>query len=135
MSTQNRRSSFSSSTSSSLAKRHASSSSSSSENAGKISAVPPHMAKKRAPLSNLTNRNNVSHNGSRSSVPPSTLVLLFDSWSFFVVYGGIHTKENCTIAVCLEPLFLPIFLMGLSLICKIFKNVSGFIRVFQIWGH
>ncbi|KAF3447024.1 hypothetical protein FNV43_RR12204 [Rhamnella rubrinervis] len=72
MSTQNRRSSFSSSTSSSLAKRHASSSS--SENIGKVSAGPPHMAKKRAPLSNLTNRNNVSYNGSRSLVPPSTLV-------------------------------------------------------------
>ncbi|OWM85119.1 hypothetical protein CDL15_Pgr027906 [Punica granatum] len=53
MSTQNRRSSFSSSTASSLAKRHAPS----SENAGKPgNAPPPHLAKKRAPLGNLTNQ-------------------------------------------------------------------------------
>ncbi|GMY06700.1 cyclin-A1-1-like [Fagus crenata] len=68
MSTQNRRSSFSSSTSSSLAKRHASSS---ENNTGKATMVAPHLAKKRAPLSNLTNVKNVA---SRSSVPPSTLV-------------------------------------------------------------
>ncbi|KAJ7965515.1 Cyclin [Quillaja saponaria] len=69
MSTHNRRSSFSSSTSSSLAKRH-----SSSENLGKVMAVAQHMAKKRAPLSNLTNQNNVSKSASRSSVPSSDLV-------------------------------------------------------------
>lgn len=67
MSTQNRRSSFSSSTTSSLAKRHASS----SENNGKANAVaPPHLAKKRAPLSNITNQKNAS----RNYVPPSTSV-------------------------------------------------------------
>ncbi|KAI4337848.1 hypothetical protein L6164_016217 [Bauhinia variegata] len=69
MTTQNRRSSFSSSTTSSLAKRHAS-----SENVGKVMAVPPHMAKKRAPLSNLTNQKNVVHIASKNSMPPSTLV-------------------------------------------------------------
>ncbi|PON50366.1 Cyclin [Trema orientale] len=74
MSTQNRRSSFSSSTSSSLAKRQASSSSSHLENVGKVTALAPHLAKKRAPLTNLTNRNNVSHSGSRAMVPPTTLV-------------------------------------------------------------
>ncbi|KAG7943236.1 hypothetical protein I3843_15G028600 [Carya illinoinensis] len=67
MSTQNRRSSFSSSTSSSLAKRNASSSS--SENMGKAT-----LAKKRAPLSNLTNVKNVANVSSRSSVPYSALV-------------------------------------------------------------
>ncbi|GLT77907.1 hypothetical protein SLA2020_494620 [Shorea laevis] len=60
----NRRSSFSSSTTSSLAKRHASS----SENTGMAAAS---MAKKRAPLANITNQKN----GSRScSVAPSALV-------------------------------------------------------------
>ncbi|XP_030527160.1 cyclin-A1-1 isoform X1 [Rhodamnia argentea] len=75
MSTQNRRSSFSSSTTSSLAKRHASSSSS-SENAGKVAPVPSHLAKKRAPLANLTNLRGgvVSDANSRSSSAPSTLV-------------------------------------------------------------
>ncbi|XP_008219598.1 PREDICTED: cyclin-A1-1-like [Prunus mume] len=65
MSTQNRRSAFPSS----LAKRQAlsSSSSSASGNAGKVVAAEPHLAKKRAPLSNLTNRNSVSNNGLRSS--------------------------------------------------------------------
>ncbi|XP_040997325.1 cyclin-A1-1-like [Juglans microcarpa x Juglans regia] len=67
MSTQNRRSSFSSSTSSSLAKRNASSSS--SENMGKAT-----LAKKRAPLSNLTNVKNVANVSSRSSIPYSALV-------------------------------------------------------------
>ncbi|KAF5467931.1 hypothetical protein F2P56_012135 [Juglans regia] len=67
MSTQNRRSSFSSSTSSSLAKRNASSSS--SENMGKAT-----LAKKRAPLSNLTNVKNVANVSSRTSVPYSALV-------------------------------------------------------------
>ncbi|EOY16382.1 Cyclin A1,1 isoform 1 [Theobroma cacao] len=67
MSTQssNRRSSFSSSTTSSLAKRHASSSS--SENVGKVTAS---LAKKRVPLSNITNQKN----SSRSSVSASSLV-------------------------------------------------------------
>ncbi|XP_062098743.1 cyclin-A1-1-like [Humulus lupulus] len=77
MSTQNRRSSFSSSTSSSLAKRHASSSSSSSlsvENVRKVTAVAQQLAKKRAPLTNLTNRNNVPHCASKTNVPSSTLV-------------------------------------------------------------
>lgn len=73
MATQNRRSSFSTSTTSSLAKRHASSSS--SENVGKVMAVPSHMAKKRAPLSNVTNLKNVSHTASRNSLTSSTLVL------------------------------------------------------------
>ncbi|XP_057728927.1 cyclin-A1-1-like isoform X1 [Arachis stenosperma] len=56
----NRRSSFSSSTTSSLAKRHASASSTENHNAGKVS-----LAKKRAPLTNLTN--NISR---RSSLVP-----------------------------------------------------------------
>ncbi|GMP79486.1 hypothetical protein CsSME_00035010 [Camellia sinensis var. sinensis] len=61
MSTQNRRSSISSS-SSSVAKRQASS----SENLGKVMAVPPHMAKKRAALANVTNqRHGSSQSGSR----------------------------------------------------------------------
>ncbi|XP_028775071.1 cyclin-A1-1-like [Neltuma alba] len=70
MSTQNRRPSFSSSTTSSMAKRRASS----SENAGKAMAAPPHLVKKRAPLSNLTNQNNASHSALRKSLPSSTLV-------------------------------------------------------------
>ncbi|MED6123892.1 hypothetical protein PIB30_053872 [Stylosanthes scabra] len=60
----NRRSSFSSSTTSSLAKRHASSSAASStenHNAGKVASL----AKKRAPLTNLTN-----HIPRRSSLVP-----------------------------------------------------------------
>ncbi|KAJ4700731.1 Cyclin [Melia azedarach] len=68
MSTQNRRSSFSSSTTSSLAKRHASS----TENVGKYTAVPPHLAKKRAPLGNITNQRNVNtQTGSKSSLSSS----------------------------------------------------------------
>ncbi|KAK7351103.1 hypothetical protein VNO77_10288 [Canavalia gladiata] len=56
MSSQNRRSSFSSSTTSSLAKRNVSASASSSEsNVAKVLPVPTHMAKKRPPLTNLTN--------------------------------------------------------------------------------
>ncbi|KAL5779368.1 hypothetical protein ACOSQ2_010105 [Xanthoceras sorbifolium] len=70
MSTQNRRSSFSSSTTSSLAKRHASS----SENTSKFTAVPPHLTKKRPPLTNITNQRNLSQNGSRSSLSSSNLV-------------------------------------------------------------
>ncbi|XP_044510683.1 cyclin-A1-1-like [Mangifera indica] len=69
MSMQNRRSSFSSSTTSSLAKRHASS----SENVRKFMAVPPHLAKKRAPLSNITNQRNVIQSGSKSSLSSSSL--------------------------------------------------------------
>ncbi|KAK4572747.1 hypothetical protein RGQ29_030965 [Quercus rubra] len=72
MSTQNRRSSFSSSTSSSLAKRQASSST--LENPGKATMIAPRLAKKRAPLSNITNVKNVAHVASRSSVPSSTLM-------------------------------------------------------------
>ncbi|KAH8508964.1 hypothetical protein H0E87_010917 [Populus deltoides] len=71
MSTQTRRSSFSSSTSSSLAKRHASSSS--TENVGKATAVAPHLAKKRAPLGDITNQKNVTQKGSRTLIPSSTL--------------------------------------------------------------
>ncbi|XP_022766336.1 cyclin-A1-1-like [Durio zibethinus] len=65
MSKQNgiRRSSFSSSTTSSLAKRHASS----SENVGKVASS---LAKKRVPLTNITNQKNTS----RSSVAVSSLV-------------------------------------------------------------
>ncbi|KAK8642872.1 hypothetical protein V6N13_012199 [Hibiscus sabdariffa] len=59
----NRRSSFSSSTTSSLAKRQASS----SENVGKATAS---LAKKRAPLTNITNQKN----SSRSSALASSLV-------------------------------------------------------------
>ncbi|XP_044475153.1 cyclin-A1-1-like [Mangifera indica] len=70
MSTQNRRSSFSSSTTSSLAKRHASS----SENLKKFTAVPPHLAKKRAPLGNITNQRNATQSGSKSSISSSSLV-------------------------------------------------------------
>lgn len=70
MSTQNRRSSFSSSTTSSLAKRHASS----SDNFAKYTAVPPHLAKKRAPLSNVTNQKNVTQSGSKSLLSSSALV-------------------------------------------------------------
>ncbi|KAL3014515.1 hypothetical protein AAZX31_06G111100 [Glycine max] len=62
MSTQNRRSSFSSSTTSSLAKRHVSASTTSSS-----LAAPANMAKKRPPLSNLTNT--VAHRNSSSLVP------------------------------------------------------------------
>ncbi|XP_022953995.1 cyclin-A1-1-like [Cucurbita moschata] len=69
----NRRSSFSSSTSSSLAKRQASSASS-TNNVGKVMVVPPHLAKKRAPLGNLTNLKNASHSAAKSSVPPPVLV-------------------------------------------------------------
>ncbi|KAK9945865.1 hypothetical protein M0R45_011359 [Rubus argutus] len=64
MSTQNRRSAFPSS----LAKRQASSSSSS--NVGKFPVAEPRLAKKRAPLSNLTNRSNVPNNASKSSLVP-----------------------------------------------------------------
>ncbi|KAJ6681616.1 CYCLINS [Salix koriyanagi] len=71
MSTQTRRSSFSSSTSSSLAKRHASSSS--AESVGKATAVAPHLAKKRAPLGDITNQKNVTEKGSRTFIPSSTL--------------------------------------------------------------
>lgn len=63
MSNQNRRSAFPSS----LAKRQALSSSSASGNGGKAVAAEPHLGKKRAPLSNLTNRNSVPNNGLRSS--------------------------------------------------------------------
>ncbi|KAK9271351.1 hypothetical protein L1049_026941 [Liquidambar formosana] len=73
MSTQNRRSSFSTSSSSTLAKRHAVSSSA-SENHGKVTAVPVHLAKKRPPLSNLTNQKSVSLNGGRSSAASGTMV-------------------------------------------------------------
>ncbi|XP_022141694.1 cyclin-A1-1 [Momordica charantia] len=72
MSAHNRRPSFSSSTSSSLAKRQASASS--SDNVGKVMAVPPHLAKKRAPLGNLTNLKNGSHSAAKSSVPPAIMV-------------------------------------------------------------
>ncbi|RDX87209.1 Cyclin-A1-1, partial [Mucuna pruriens] len=67
MSSQNRRrSSFSSSTTSSLAKRHASSSD--NNVGGKVLAVPTkNVAKKRPPLTNLTNT--VAHRNSSSSVP------------------------------------------------------------------
>uniref|UniRef100_A0A6N2M526 B-like cyclin n=1 Tax=Salix viminalis TaxID=40686 RepID=A0A6N2M526_SALVM len=71
MSTQTRRSSFSSSTSSSLAKRHASSSS--AESVGKATAVAPHLAKKRAPLGDITNQKNLTEKGSRTFIPSSTL--------------------------------------------------------------
>ncbi|KAJ7959165.1 Cyclin [Quillaja saponaria] len=83
MSTQNRRSSFSSS----LAKRHAS-----SENVGKIMAVPPHMAKKRAPLGNLTNQKNVSNSASRNSVPSSVLVPCATK----IAKKGPHASTNST---------------------------------------
>ncbi|KAL0556328.1 hypothetical protein IC582_004841 [Cucumis melo] len=73
MSAHNRRPSFSSSTTSSLAKRQASSASS-SDNVGKVLAVPPHLAKKRAPLGNLTNFKNVSHSAAKSSGPPPIMV-------------------------------------------------------------
>lgn len=67
MSTQNRRSSVSSS-SSALMKR------SSSENHGKVTAVPPHLAKKRPPLSNITNQKNASLSGFKSSATAGTMV-------------------------------------------------------------
>lgn len=75
MTTQNRRPSFSSSTTSSLSKRQAPTSS--SENVGKSTPLvpPPHLAKKRTPLGNLTNRNAtnvVSQKASRSFVPSFT---------------------------------------------------------------
>ncbi|XP_062022599.1 cyclin-A1-1-like [Rosa rugosa] len=62
MSTLNRRSAFP------VAKRQASSSSSS--NVGKFPVAEPRLAKKRAPLSNLTNRSNVSNSASKSSLVP-----------------------------------------------------------------
>ncbi|CAI0602096.1 unnamed protein product [Linum tenue] len=72
---QPRRSSFSASTTSSLAKRHAS-----SENAGKTavfaaSAAPAsHLARKRAPLGDITNNSrNAAQKGSRTALPSSTL--------------------------------------------------------------
>ncbi|XP_050363493.1 cyclin-A1-1-like [Argentina anserina] len=68
MSTQNhRRSAF---PSSSQAKRQASSSSASNSNVGKFAVAEPRLAKKRAPLSNLTNRSNVSSSASKSSLVP-----------------------------------------------------------------
>lgn len=67
MSTQNRRSSVSSS-SSSLMKR------SSSENHGKVTTVPSHLAKKRPPLSNITNQKNASLSGLKSSAAVGTMV-------------------------------------------------------------
>ncbi|KAK7275614.1 hypothetical protein RIF29_16733 [Crotalaria pallida] len=69
--THNRRSSFSSSTASSFAKRHAPSSSSSLEK--KVIEVPPYMAKKRPPLTNLTNHK-TSNLLPRSASRNSTLV-------------------------------------------------------------
>ncbi|KAL6570353.1 hypothetical protein OROMI_014867 [Orobanche minor] len=79
MSTANsRRPSFSSSTTSSLAKRHASSSFSSSsagtENVGKATAAPTLLARKRAPLGDISNQKNFSLKGSKSSLSSSSLV-------------------------------------------------------------
>ncbi|XP_019072151.1 cyclin-A1-1 isoform X2 [Vitis vinifera] len=69
MSTQNRRSSVSSSSSSSsLMKR------SSSDNHGKVTTVPSHLAKKRPPLSNITNQKNASLSGLKSSAAVGTMV-------------------------------------------------------------
>lgn len=70
MSTQNRRSAFPSS----LAKRQASSSSS---NVGKFPVAEPRLAKKRAPLGNLTNRSNVPNNASKSSLVCANLGFIF----------------------------------------------------------
>ena len=67
MSTQNRRSSVSSS-SSALMKR------SSSDNHGKVTTVPPHLAKKRPPFSNITNQKNASLGGFKSSSAAGTMV-------------------------------------------------------------
>ncbi|KAF2291359.1 hypothetical protein GH714_023207 [Hevea brasiliensis] len=72
MSTQTRRPSFSSSTTSSLAKRHASSSTS-SENVGKAMTAATHLARKRAPLGDITNQKNAPQKGSRTSITSSTL--------------------------------------------------------------
>lgn len=71
MSTQNRRSAFPSS----MAKRQAASSSSS--NVGKFPVAEPRLAKKRAPLSNLTNRSNVPNNASKSSLVCANLCFIF----------------------------------------------------------
>ncbi|KAL6563116.1 hypothetical protein OROHE_005703 [Orobanche hederae] len=79
MSTANsRRPSFSSSTTSSLAKRHASSSFSSSsagtENVGKATAAPTLLARKRAPLGDISNQKNFPLKDSMSSLSSSSLV-------------------------------------------------------------
>uniref|UniRef100_A0A2C9U1F9 B-like cyclin n=2 Tax=Manihot esculenta TaxID=3983 RepID=A0A2C9U1F9_MANES len=71
MSTQNRRPSFSSSTTSSLVKRRPSSSTA-SENVGKAASATK-LARKRAPLGDITNQKNAPQKGSRTSIPSSTL--------------------------------------------------------------
>lgn len=104
MSAHNRRPSFSSSTTSSLAKRQASSASS-SDNVGKVLAVPPHLAKKRAPLGNLTNFKNVSHSAAKSSGPPPIMVLAYFilALDYFVVWFLFISLDFC-------------FLMGLNFV-------------------
>lgn len=91
MSNQNRRSSFSSSTASSLAKRHAPS----SENVGKPGSVPPpHLAKKRAPLGNLTNQRNVIGGPfSQSNMVSAHLLLEFFQLLVAFVYSSFPSSS------------------------------------------
>lgn len=70
-------------------------------------AVPPHLAKKRAPLGNLTNLKNGSHSAAKSSVPPAIMVLtctrvlmIFVLWFHFIAWVwfiscGVEILEVC----------------------------------------
>ena len=121
MSTQTRRSSFSSSTSSSLAKRHASSSS--TENVGKATAVAPHLAKKRAPLGDITNQKNVTQKGSRTLIPTSTLVgCFFFLVLVFVSFVFLNYEKHLMG-------FLYHFLLGISCCMRTFLGLFLFILV------
>lgn len=130
MSTQNRRSAFPSS----LAKRQAlsssSSSSSASGNVGKVVAAEPHLAKKRAPLSNLTNRNSVSNNGLRSS-GGSSCTLVSENWFcicrvWFKRKCWKDQKVRIFASICL------ISMPTLSFSCVTFVGFFDF-WVIQIW--
>jgi len=122
MSTQTRRSSFSSSTSSSLAKRHASSSS--TENVGKATAVAPHLAKKRAPLGDITNQKNVTQKGSRTLIPSSTLVGCFFFLLFLVFVSSLFLNYEKHLMG-----FLYHFLLGISCCMRTFLGLLLFILV------
>lgn len=56
-------------------------------------AVPPHLAKKRAPLGNLTNFKNVSHSAAKSSVPPAIMVLTYSTLqSLIILFFGFFSS-------------------------------------------
>ena len=83
-------------------------------------AVPPHLAKKRAPLGNLTNFKNVSHSAAKSSGPPPVMVLPYCilGLDYFVVWFFLG--------------FL--FLDGVEFCgCLCFSFSEGFL-VFGFWG-